>query len=345
MENNNTPKLSVVIPCFNKEEYLIKMIGCIKKQTFTDWELILVDDGSTEESFNQIHNFVSADNRIRHIRRNRLPKNGDTCRNIGMEMAKGEYILIFDADDLISDTCFENRISFMEEHLDSDYATFPSGTFVDGREDVMEHRENNNVGHDILENLLRAKYPFTVWANIYRRSSLNCIKWDENVYVYQDFDFMVQCALANLKHEWALEYEDDYFYRVFTSGNSVCSDFISKEKCDSTYYLFEKTLKSLSCIDNREYYSNAFKRFIIIHFERLVNGRRIKEAEDYCQMLSKYYPEVFISELVKVISICSNTHFDKVMKIKLHYMLYKNYHITLYKSYFIHEIVKLILFR
>lgn len=342
---NNTSKLSVVIPCFNKEDYLIKMISCIMRQTFADWELILVDDGSTKESFNKVHDFVSTDGRIQHIHRHRLPKNGDTCRNIGMDMAKGEYIIIFDADDLITDNCFENRVRFMEEHPECDYATFPSGSFEDGHEEAITHRANYRIEHDILYNLLSAKYPFTVWGNIYRRSSLHDIRWDEHVYVYQDFDFMVQCAMANLKHEWALEYEDDYYYRIFRNGNSVCSNFISKEKCDSTLYLFDKTLKSISFLENRKCYYKAFRRFIVIHFERLVLGRMINEAEDYCQLLSQYYPDSFISELENIISICNKTSSDKVMKIKLHYNLYKKFHISLYKSCLIHEIVKFVLFK
>ena len=75
-------KLSIVIPCYNKSSYLIDMIKSIIRQTFKDWELILVDDGSDDNNFKVISNFVLSDSRIKLVQRSRPPKNGNTCRNI-----------------------------------------------------------------------------------------------------------------------------------------------------------------------------------------------------------------------------------------------------------------------
>ena len=238
MQNINNPRLSVIIPCFNKADYLIQMVDCIMKQTFKDWELILVDDGSDEANFNKVHEFVLYDTRIQHIRRNRLPKNGNTCRNIGMDMAKGEYMIIFDADDMISETCFENRVKFMDAHSECDYATFPYASFEEGSP-VPTTDKMDKIGTDngtILKELLSTVYPFTVWTNIYRTNALKDIRWDEKLFVYQDFDFMIQCDFAQLKHVYADVSYSDYFYCHFNSGNSVCNSF-SEEKIISTNYL------------------------------------------------------------------------------------------------------------
>ena len=97
------PILSVIIPCYNNGNLLKEMIDCCIQQTFDDWELIIVDDQSTD-NFTQklVKDYVAKENRIKFLIRNRLPKGSVTCRNIGLYSSLGKYIIHFDADDLIS---------------------------------------------------------------------------------------------------------------------------------------------------------------------------------------------------------------------------------------------------
>ncbi len=262
------PKLSVIMPCFNKAEYLIEMIDSIKSQTYSDWELIIVDDGSDEINYQKIKECANTDDRIQYTKRNRLPKNGDTCRNIGMDMATGEYLIIFDADDLISQTCFENRVSFMDQHPECDYATFPASSFLDGTS-THQLRSFAPSIDNLVERILSGSYPFTVWANIYKREALSSIRWDENLFIYQDFDFMFQCAQKGLRHLWANSKEPDYYYRLFNNGNSVCSTVVSEQKVKSTNYLFDKTLTVISKEQNNEHLLEAYFKFAVIQLEQL----------------------------------------------------------------------------
>lgn len=338
----NTPKLSIIIPSFNKATYLIEMVNSISKQSFTDWELLIIDDGSTDMDFDQVHAVVSGDERIKHFRRNRLPKNGDTCRNIGMDMAKGEYVIIFDADDIVAPNCFERRVSFMDANPFCDYATFPYASFEEGSP-IPSVDVTNDIGHDdstILEDLLSSHYPFTVWANIYRRESLKNIRWDERVYIYQDFDFMVQCELKGLKHEYVNSKQSDYFYRHFSGGNSVCNSF-SKEKLDSTNYLFAKVLKSISSCSNKEILLSSFLEFIILHFERLTISNYQDCYAEYREIIKRYYPNV----IDKFDSIYNkrkydNSHFCQAL---LHYRLFRKFSNNRNKILAIHEFGKWIL--
>lgn len=336
-------KLSVVIPCYNKADYLIEMIECIKKQTFTDWELIMVDDGSDEYNFDKVHEFVKSDSRICHVRRNRLPKNGDTCRNVGIDAAKGEYLIIFDADDIITESCFEKRVGFMESHPDCDYASFPSMSFVDGT-DVLKPRSFNTDENDILEAILSANYPFTVWGNIYRRSSVDNIRWDERLYIYQDFDFMLQCVFANLKHERAVGYDPDYYYRLFTNGNSVCSKVVSPEKTKSTLYLFEKTLNKIELQADPKRLKDCFIRFILIQFEQLLLSAKNKDVEELINIVEKYYPD----EARKMKSLRRNRKdppYSHWQLFKLYYRLYRAFKLKVYFTFMTHEFVKSIIKR
>lgn len=95
-----TPKISVIVPVYNVEEYLSRCIDSILSQTFTDFELLLIDDGSTDNSGNICDTYALKDNRIRVFHK----KNGgvSSARNLGLDNAKGKWIVFIDSDDYIS---------------------------------------------------------------------------------------------------------------------------------------------------------------------------------------------------------------------------------------------------
>lgn len=106
------PKLSVIVPIYNVEEYLENCIESILNQTFKDFELILVNDGSTDNSLYICYEYMSKDNRIKVIDKD----NGgvSSARNRGIKIAKGEYIAFVDPDDDIESNMYEelmNRIT------------------------------------------------------------------------------------------------------------------------------------------------------------------------------------------------------------------------------------------
>ena len=343
MSSNSNPKLSVIIPCYNKVSYLIDMISCIINQTFQNWELILVDDGSKKDCFQEVHDFVSKDSRILHIRRDREPKNGDTCRNIGMDLAKGKYIIIFDADDLISETCFEERIKFMDDHPDCDYATFPFASFEEGAA-VPSKKTKDRMGNNnktILQELLTSNYPFTVWANIYRADSLSNLRWDERIFVYQDFDFMVQCELAGLKHLYSTAPYSDYFYRHFVSGNSVCNNF-SQEKIDSTNLLFKKILHLIEKREDKQVLLNNFKFFILKHFERLLSINNEQYLDEYVVFVKEYYPAEAASfnKIRNKVNGRVEGHFNQA---RINFLLFCSFGQKINWLFFTHEFAKWLL--
>lgn len=334
------PKLSVIIPCFNKAEYLIQMIECIKTQTFTDWELLLVDDGSDFKNYNKISKSAKTDGRIQYIKRNRLPKNGNTCRNIGIELSRGEYLVIFDADDIITPTCFQTRVNFMEKNKNCDYATFPYSTFKDGTKTLSPPKIKRT--NDILSSMLSTNYPFTVWANIYRSESLSMIRWDEKVYVYQDFDFIVQCSIAHLKHKWAEQEESDYYYREFSNGNSVCGSYISIEKHNSTIYLFSKIFFELEKLPNGIYYKNKFLQFVILHFERLLLSCEKSQIIEYIEKVMIHYDQ-YIDTSNNIVNCICKINNQRYKKIFIDYQLYKIFKYSIYRVQLIHDVFKFLI--
>ncbi|HEL7541574.1 TPA: glycosyltransferase, partial [Enterococcus faecalis] len=99
------PKISIIVPVYNVEKYLEKCVRSILAQTFTDFELILVDDGSPDSSGAMCDQFAEQDERVKVIHK----ENGglSDARNAGIEIATGEYLGFVDSDDYIADDMYE----------------------------------------------------------------------------------------------------------------------------------------------------------------------------------------------------------------------------------------------
>ncbi len=109
------PKVSVIMPCYNDGKYIYEAINSVKKQTYTNWELIIIDDGSDDSETKQIIDSIS-DERITVYHTNHLRPAG--ARNYGINHSSGKYILPLDSDDTIDDSYIEKAVSIMEKHSD-----------------------------------------------------------------------------------------------------------------------------------------------------------------------------------------------------------------------------------
>lgn len=105
------PKLSVIVPVYNVEQYIHKCVDSILSQTFADFELILVNDGSPDNCGKICDEYASKDNRVKVIHK----KNGGVseARNVGLDVATGEYISFIDPDDWIDKDMYEQTIGYM----------------------------------------------------------------------------------------------------------------------------------------------------------------------------------------------------------------------------------------
>ena len=113
MRSSNTPKVTVFIPVFNREKYAGEAIDSILAQTFSDFEILLVDDGSTDHSVDMIRSY--ADQRIRLVCNEEnlgIPK----TRNKGVELARGQYMAMLDSDDRAYPDRLEKQVAFLDTH-------------------------------------------------------------------------------------------------------------------------------------------------------------------------------------------------------------------------------------
>ena len=136
------PKVTVFIPVYNRERYVGAAIDSIFAQSFSDYELLLIDDGSTDRSL-EVMRAYTADPRLRVVCNERnlgIPR----TRNKGLQLARGEYIAMLDSDDLAHPKRLEKQVAFLDRH--SDYAQIGSwGRAVDEQGSLLKRTKRQPV--------------------------------------------------------------------------------------------------------------------------------------------------------------------------------------------------------
>ena len=116
-------KVSIVIPNYNKGLFLVETIQSVQANNYTNWEIILIDDESTDNSVELAQSLAQKDPRISiHLQKN---QGGGAARNKGITLATGEYLIFLDSDDLLSEKCLENRVALAKKNSDGIGWVFP----------------------------------------------------------------------------------------------------------------------------------------------------------------------------------------------------------------------------
>ena len=174
----STLKLSIIVPVYNVEEYVSECIDSILAQTFTDWELILINDGSTDNSGKICDEYAQKDSRIKVIHK----ENGglSSARNVGLDITKGEYITFIDSDDrIIGENVFQRLIEILSKDSEIDIVQY----------DVI-HKWQSTEEHKRI-------YPFKTYYNkenilkAYLTEDIHVACWDKifKAEIFKDIRF------------------------------------------------------------------------------------------------------------------------------------------------------------
>ncbi|MDC7999261.1 glycosyltransferase family 2 protein [Gilvibacter sediminis] len=108
--------VSIIIPVYNRAELIIPTLTSIAKQSYSQWECCIVDDGSTDDTYAAIEHLTEDEPRFKLFARPKdLPKGANSCRNYGFEQSQGEFVIFFDSDDLMLEEDLAMRLDCMED--------------------------------------------------------------------------------------------------------------------------------------------------------------------------------------------------------------------------------------
>lgn len=212
--------ISIIIPVYNVEQYLHQCIESVLSQSISDFELLLVDDGSTDASGAICDDYASMDNRIRAIH---IPNSGvSVARNTGIEASKGEWITFIDSDDFVDPNyleCFQilkNDADLIVQGLE--YYDNRNEHFFKQVRVCDSFLGEENFKEKVAQNdLLRSGYPV---AKAYRRELLSDnIRFNSSISFHEDHIFVLEAM--NAAKSIRLVDSVAYKYRYFHSENSL----------------------------------------------------------------------------------------------------------------------------
>lgn len=186
-------KVSVILPVFNAGIYLAKCIGSVLAQTEKNIELIIVDDGSTDDSLLVIEQFKRENNRVKVISQEN--KGVSAARNKGLEIAGGEWIAFVDADDWLEPDMFQKMYdAALLENADMIICNVNSVSNRGLSERLKITNETidfQNARQDTVVNLMRFKYDYANWNKIYSAKLVknNNLSFSDNLSMYEDLLF------------------------------------------------------------------------------------------------------------------------------------------------------------
>lgn len=228
MENQNMPKVSVIVPVYNVEKYLYQCLESIVSQSLKDIEIIVINDGSTDNSLDIINKFAEKDARIKVVSQ----ENGGYAKavNKGLSIASGEYIAEVDSDDYINPDMY-NKLYNIAKTNDVDIVIGRYAEFV-GQDQTFKMfpisfvpdsylNKKLNVDEIYAENKLELLGFTAIWSAIYKRDLIvkHKIKLNEGVRCYNDngFWFRTRAVAKSIYYDETIM----YFYRVDVAGQTI----------------------------------------------------------------------------------------------------------------------------
>ncbi len=234
MEKTN-PKISVIVPVYNVERYLPRCIDSILAQTFTDFELLLIDDGSKDSSGEICDEYASKDSRVRVFHK----ENGgvSSARNVGLDNARGEWIAFCDSDDWVD----ANWLFDFAKDLDCDMVVQGYNIRTHNQEYVricFPHSclyKKDNLG-DFFSEIYSLDNVGFVWCRLFKNKIISEkeLRFNHEYVVWEDLDFIFQY----IKNITTVRLQNNAHYYYIKPDYSV------------KYSGKQKNVKSLECIYN-----------------------------------------------------------------------------------------------
>lgn len=288
-------KVSVIIPVYNVENYLNDCLNTIINQTLEDIEIICINDGSTDKSFEILKEYAANDKRIQLLSQEN--QGHAVATNKGIAMATGEYLFLMDSDDMLEVNALEDTYNIAEEKK-VDFVLFKAINFDDEKNKYYESKDYNMeklhefVGEEIFNyediNDLIFTIPVTPWNKLYNRQFIqeHNIKFPEGL-IFDDNVFFWR-VLFNAKKIYF--YNEFLFKRRWYQTSSTTKGDIRFLDSIDIYNLIFDTFKEYNQFD--KYKKILYRRKINTEFMRF-NKIKDEYKEDYFRKMKEDFLNIF----------------------------------------------------
>jgi glycosyltransferase involved in cell wall biosynthesis len=248
----NKPLVSIIIPTYNRAYLIGETLDSVLAQTYTNWECIVVDDGSNDNTATIITDYIKIDNRFQyHQRPVDKIKGANSCRNYGFELSKGEYIKWFDSDDIMHPEFLEKQVAILKIEIKLDFCVCQSLIFYEDSEIITKNEANRNPSCNLILSYLVKNHYFLTGAPLWRKEYLlNKDLFDETLANSHESDFHFRMLLYYPRYI----YTYDFLFSVRRGNQSITQNIQNKKSSlDSKIIFFSKARK---LINNKRYFED-----------------------------------------------------------------------------------------
>lgn len=307
-------KISVIVPVYNVEKYLDKCISSILKQTFTDFELILVDDGSKDNSGRICDGYKDRDSRIKVIHQDNLGLSA--ARNIGIDTSEGKYVTFIDSDDFIH----PNMLEILYNNISENKADISIGDYhlvYEGKEISKEFGNNNITLYTNIEGVKKVVEKneasmIIACSKLYKRNLFSNIRYPAGKYHEDEF-----VTYKLLYKSTKIVTTDAKLYYYLQRSNSITGSTYSIKRLEKLEALEEaikffknENNKVLTCLAEFRYLFNIQIAYYRVKYEMNYNEEIMKRLK---VQYNKKFKEFADSNI-------KNTPITKRMLLRVFYM-------------------------
>jgi glycosyltransferase involved in cell wall biosynthesis len=235
----NTDRLvSIIIPNFNRGDLLKETLESVSRQSYPNWEAIVVDDGSLDNSDRIGLEYTQVDARIQYFKRTQTLGGAPVCRNIGIQKSKGDFLLFLDSDDLLAPFCLEQRLKTIEAEPELDFWVFPMLMFFGTPQNANKLWNIANSEPD-LHRFLKLDAVWQTSGPIWSRKAIDkLVGFTEGLACWQDVDFHLKAFELGLNYSKFYHLKPDIFYRQHETGSISQNEISSPAKINSRRTIF-----------------------------------------------------------------------------------------------------------
>jgi glycosyltransferase involved in cell wall biosynthesis len=342
---NNTTLISIIIPVYNRAELVKETLDSVISQTYQNWECLVVDDGSTDNTWEVLLTYAKKDDRIKIFKREREPKGAPTCRNIGWQISKGELIIFLDSDDLIAPWALEERVLFFMKNSHCDFILSSAMDFSSFDSKCFNSRSAFNI-QDPIKTFLSFQIAWQTSCTTWRKRALKKLNgWDEDATRWQDVEIHVRALNEILKYNWVSEIPD-VFIRSENNYERITNK-INTLEIIINIMLFQRVYEVLKNHENKSIFNKNIIYWIYdkIEFLSFSESLRVasslnKESVSFKTNILKLKSYIILFHLTKKIPIIRGV----VYSLRARNMIFPK-RITFFKKTNIEEHVKQTLFQ
>jgi glycosyltransferase involved in cell wall biosynthesis len=285
---SNNPTISIITPSFNRASLVVETADSIFNQAYPHWEWVIVDDGSTDNSWEVLQQFAAKDPRVKIFQRDRSPKGACTCRNIAVEKSTGQYLVFLDTDDLLAPNCLQQRIEAARQDPGFDFIIFPMMLFRKTPDD-MGMLWNIETGEDDIHRLLVGDPVCQGTGTLWKKEAfVKAGMWKEDLHLWQDIELHLRVMLQGCTFKKRLDLEPDVFLRVSEVSLSR-TGYHSLPKLQSRINVLKETIHTIAAKKKMEQYKKGLHFMASNLLVGAINCNFFTEARDVLKFCTRQH--------------------------------------------------------